>query len=245
MRSRDRACAAGALVLAACSGCVPVFVPVVQQDLTAGEKLRSVDAIARDPGAFVDDEGPTRTADTGQAPFDRTARIAQVSGWCADTRRRLVSGPVIVESTVYAPTGTTPEGYGVLNPGLLNPVDRERADLRRARDAGVLGAEECAQLEAALDVQARRSPVRRASEGAPVAVDLSFTHLGSHFFDWSARRTALPAWWWMAKRVRIHDQVARGSAWRRACIDEPGVPTPNAYSLPPVFRIRAESGGAQ
>jgi hypothetical protein len=244
MRARGRACLAGALALLACTGCVPVFVPVVQQDLTAGEKLRSIDAVARDPGAFVDHERPTRTADTGQAGFDRAARIAQVSGWCAETRGRLVSGPVVLEATVYSPEGTTSEGYGVLNPGLFNPVDRELADLRRARDAGVLGAEECARLEAALGAQARRPPVRRAAEGAPVAVDLSFTHLDSSFFDWSSRRSALPARWWMAKRVRIHDQVARGSAWRKACLDEPGIPTPNAYSLPPVFRLRAVSGGA-
>lgn len=232
-------CAAAAL--AAFPGCVPVFVPVVQQDLTTGEKLRSIEAVARDPAAFVDREAPTRTADTGTAlagAAGREARVVQVVAWCAASRERLVSGPVALEATVYAPAGTTPEGYGVLNPGLFNPVDRELADLRRARDAGVITPGECAGLEADLAAQARRSPVRRAFETAPVAVDLRFTHLDSSFTEWSARGR-LPAWWWMARRVRMADQAARGVAWRQRSVEDPGIPAPNAYSLPAVFRVRA------
>lgn len=230
----------GALVLAAGTGCIPVFTPVVQQDLTTGEKLRSIRAVERDPAAFVDREAPTRSADTGRVLADgaaREARIAQVLAWCAESRDRLVGGPVALEATAYAPAGTTPGGYSLLNPGLFNPVDRELADLRRARDAGAINADECADLEATLLSQARRSPVRRASETAAVAVDLRFTHLDSSFTDWSARGD-LPAWWWMAKRVRMMDQAARGAEWRRRFIDEPGIPAPNAYSLPAVFRMR-------
>ena len=227
----------GALVLAAGTGCVPVFTPVVQQDLTTGEKLRSIRAVERDPAAFFDREAPTRAADTGRVLEDGAARIAQVLAWCAESRDRQVHRPVALEATAYAPTGTTPAGYSLLNPGLFNPVDRELADLRRARDAGAINADECADLEAALRSQARRSPVRRASETAAVAVDLRFTHLDSSFTDWSARGD-LPAWWWMAKRVRMMDQAARGAEWRRRFIDEPGIPAPNAYSLPAVFRMR-------
>ncbi len=232
---------AAALVACAFTGCVPVFVPVVQQDLTTGEKLRSIEAVTRDPAAFVDHEAPTRTADTGKAlagAAEREARIAQVVAWCRASRERLVDGPVALEATAYAPAGTTPTGYGVFNPGLFNPSDRELADLRRARDAGVVTAVECAELEADLAAQARRSPVRRASETAPVAVDLRFTHLDSSFTDWSVRGQ-LPAWWWMAKRVRMSDQAARGADWRQRYVDEPGIPAPNAYSLPAAFRVRA------
>lgn len=232
---------AAALVACACTSCVPVFVPVVQQDLTTGEKLRSIEAVTRDPAAFVDHEAPTRTADTGKAlagAAEREARIAQVVAWCIASRERLVDGPVALEATVHAPAGTTPAGYGVFNPGLFNPSDRELADLRRARDAGVVTAVECAELEADLAAQARRSPVRRASETAPVAVDLRFTHLDSSFIEWSARGQ-LPAWWWMAKRVRMSDQAARGADWRQRYVDEPGIPAPNAYSLPAAFRVRA------
>jgi len=141
------------IALAAGTGCIPVFTPVVQQDLTTGEKLRSIRAVSQDPAAFVDREAPTRTADTGRVLADgaaREARIAEVLAWCAESRARLVDGPVALEATAYAPAGTTPGGYALLNPGLFNPVDRELADLRRARDAGVIDARECADLEAVL-----------------------------------------------------------------------------------------------
>ncbi|MFM8872787.1 MAG: hypothetical protein ACKOJI_05440 [Phycisphaerales bacterium] len=235
------------IALAAGTGCIPVFTPVVQQDLTTGEKLRSIEAVRRDPAAFVDWEAPTRTADPGSVRADgaaREARIAQVLAWCNDSRDRLVAGPVVLEATVYAPAGTTPGGYAVLNPGLFNPVDRELADLRRARDAGLISAADCTDLEATLQAQARRSPIRRASETAAVAVDLRFTHLDSSFVEWSARGN-LKAWWWMAKRVRMMDQAARGAEWRRRSIDEPGIPAPNVYSLPAVFRMRVVGEAGQ
>ena len=237
----------GMLAVAAGTGCIPVFTPVVQQDLTTGEKLRSIRAVAQDPSAFVDWESATRTADTGGVLADgaaRQARTAQVLAWCAESRGRLVEGPGTLEATVYAPAGTTPGGYALLNPGLFNPVDRELQDLRRARDVGVIGAGECADLEAILQNQAKRSPVRRNSETAAVAVDLRFTHLDSSFVDWSVRGT-LPPWWWMAKRVRMMDQAARGSELHRRSIDEPGIPAPNAYSLPAVFRMRAAGGAVR
>jgi hypothetical protein len=230
----------GMLAVAAGTGCIPVFTPVVQQDLTTGEKLRSIRAVAQDPAAFVDREAATRAADTGRVLADeaaRQARIAQVTAWCAESRDRLVDAPATLEATAYAPAGTTSGGYALLNPGLFNPVDRELADLRRARDLGVIDAGECADLEAILLSQARRSPVRRASETASVAVDLRFTHLDSSFVDWSARG-ALPPCWWMARRVRMIDQAARGADRHRRPIDEPGIPAPNTYSLPAVFRMR-------
>ncbi len=228
------------IALAAGTGCIPVFTPVVQQDLTTGEKLRSIRAVSLDPAAFVDWEAPTRSADTGRVLADGAAceeRIAEVLAWCAESRTRLVDGPTALEATAYAPAGTTPGGYALLNPGLFNPVDRELADLRRARDVGVIDARECADLEAVLHSQARRSPVRRASETAAVAVDLRFTQLDSSFVEWSARGE-LPAWWWMAKRVRMMDQAVRGAEWRRRFIEEPGIPAANVYSLPAVFRMR-------
>ena len=225
-------------------GCVRLPSPAVQQDLTTGEKLRSIDAIARDPSAFVAYERATRVADTGRELADdsaRSARVAQLTEWCSVTRERLVAGPVVLEATVHAPEGTTPEGYGVFNPALFNPVDRELADLSRARDAGVLTAAECAELEDALRSQALRSLARRESESAPVAVEVRITHLDWAFYDWSSRHRR-PAWWWMANRVRMLDAAERRGVPPCRSFDEPGIPAPGPYSIPAVFRIRACGG---
>ena len=184
--------------------------------------------------------------DTGRELADeaaRSARVAQVSAWCAETRERLVTGPVSLEATAHAPAGTTPEGYGVFNPGLFNPVDRELADLVRARDAGALAAAECAELEQVLRSQARRPLVRRESESAPVAVEVRITHLDWAFYDWSTRDRR-PAWWWMAKRVRMIDATERRGEPPSRWVEEPGIPAPNPFSVPAVFRIRA-NGGAE
>lgn len=232
------------LAVAAVSGCVRLPAPAVQQDLTTGEKLRSIDAISRDPAAFVEHERPVRTADTGRELADeaaRTARIAQVAAWCAATRERLVTGPVALEATVYAPAGTTPEGYGLFNPGLFNPVERELADLSRARDAGVVTAAECADLEATLRSQAIRPLVRRASESAPVAVEIRVTPIDWAFYDWSTRDRR-PAWWWMANRVRMMDVAERAGAPACRSFEEPGIPAPNPFSVPAAFWIRADGG---
>lgn len=232
------------LAVVAGPGCVRLPSPAVQQDLTTGEKLRSIDAIARDPSAFVEYERATRVADTGRELADdsaRSARVAQLTEWCAATRERLVAGPVVLEATVHAPAGTTPEGYGVFNPALFNPVDRELADLSRARDAGVLTAAECAELEDALRSQALRSLARRESESAPVAVEVRITHLDWAFYDWSSRHRR-PAWWWMANRVRMMDAAERRGVPPCRSFDEPGIPAPGPYSIPAVFRIRACGG---
>lgn len=238
------AAACSVLAVAAVTGCIRLPAPAVQQDLTTGEKLRSIDAISRDPAAFVEHERPWRVADTGRELDDdaaRAARIAQVSAWCSVTRERLVAGPVALEATVYAPAGTTPEDYGVFDPGLFNPVDRELADLHRARDAGVLAAAECAELEANLRSQARRPLVRRESESAPVAVEVRITRLDWAFYDWSTRDRR-PAWWWMAKRVRMMDATERRGASPSRWFEVPGIPAPNPFSVPAVFRIRADGG---
>lgn len=233
-----------ALAVAVAPGCVRLPAPAVQQDLTTGEKLRSIDAISRAPAAFVEHERPVRVADTGRELADeaaRSARIAQVAAWCAATRARLVAGPVAFEATVHAPEETTPDGYGVFDPGLFNPVDREIADLHRARDAGVLAAAECVELEAILRSQARRPIVRRESEHAPVAVEVRITPLDWAFYDWSTRHRR-PRWWWMAKRVRMMDATEGRGAPPSRWFEEPGIPAPNPFSVPAVFRIRAEGG---
>lgn len=199
------------LAVAAVSGCVRLPAPAVQQDLTTGEKLRSIDAISRDPAAFVEHERPVRTADTGRELADeaaRTARIAQVAAWCAATRERLVAGPVALEATVYAPAGTTPE---------------------------------CADLESTLRSQATRPLVRRASESAPVAVEIRVTPIDWAFYDWSTRDRR-PAWWWMAKRVRMMGVAERDGAPACRSFEEPDIPAPNPFSVPAVFRIRADGG---
>jgi hypothetical protein len=244
---RTAAVTSAALAVAAVAGCIRLPAPAVQQDLTTGEKLRSIDAIARDPAAFVEHERPMRVADTGReldGDAARAARIAQVSAWCSMTRERLVAGPVALEATVHAPAGTTPEGYGVFNPGLFSPVDRELADLHRARDAGVLAAAECAELEAIVRSQARRPIVRRESENAPVAVEVRISCLDWAFYDWSTRDRR-PAWWWMANRVRMMDATDRRGAPPCRSFEEPGIPAPNPFSVPAAFRIRADGGAGR
>jgi hypothetical protein len=229
----------GMLAVVSATGCIPVFTPLVLQDITTGEKLRSIDWTKREwgprPGA-VAPEASVRTA----------AR-------CDELRARLMSRPPVMEATVHAPERTTPEGYGVLNPGMFNPVDRERADLRRARDAGLLTAKECAELEELLEAQADRSPVRRAFETAEVGVagSMRFWILGSGYSPWSKRNPMATFDEWTRgqfaqadsfERVMAHGPTPAHREYLERCtrdLREPSVPPNRFVGDPPVFRVEA------
>jgi hypothetical protein len=69
----------------------------------------------------------------------------------------------------------TSEQYSIFNPGLYAPQDRERMDLHRALEAGVLSRAEYDELWAIVGQQERRSVVRHGFELPPVAMVGSVT----------------------------------------------------------------------
>ncbi|MBU3684151.1 MAG: hypothetical protein FGM39_09120 [Phycisphaerales bacterium] len=227
------------LAVAAGTGCIPVFTPLVLQDVTTGEKLRSIHSVKHEwdsrPGAL------------------RPEVLAHTAARCDEFRALLLSRPPVMEATVHAPESTTPEGYGIFNPGMFNPVDRERTDLRRARDAGLLTAAECTELEATLDAQARRSLVRRAFETADVGVagSMYFSLLGSGYEPWSSRDPLRPSQELTDARIRQLDtreamvragRSAAALAWFDECtrdLAEPSIPPGEYVGEPAVFRIQA------
>ena len=229
----------GMLAVAAGTGCIPVFTPLVLQDVTTGEKLRSIHSVKHEwdsrPGAV------------------RPEVLAHTAARCDEFRALLLSRPPVMEATVHAPASTTPEGYGIFNPGMFNPVDRERADLRRARDAGLLTAAECAELEGTLDAQARRSPVRRAFETADVGIagSMFFYLFGSGYESWSRRDPSRPSQQLTDARIRQLDtreamvtagRSAAALAWFDECtrdLAEPSIPPGEYVGEPAVFRIQA------
>jgi hypothetical protein len=77
-----------------------------------------------------------------------------------DVRAR-ADAPALV-ARAYGDESTTSTSWSFFNPGLYNPVDRERTDLRRARDAGLITAAECEELEGMLDRQAGKPLLRSA-----------------------------------------------------------------------------------
>ena len=58
-----------ALGIALCTGCIPIVVPVVQQDITTGEKLRAIDlelkraTLPNSSGAYTEAKYQTLSAD--------------------------------------------------------------------------------------------------------------------------------------------------------------------------------------
>jgi len=154
-----------ALGIAASTGCIPVVVPVVQHDITTGEKLRAIDYEMKRSSVVA-------KADEDEAAVKkRTDSIA----WCTATRRRLLDGPVSMFAYVYDESGRTPENYSFFHPGLYAPEDRERIDLKRALDAGAITRAEFDELTLAAGIQARRYLVRHGFETAIVAL---YVHTG-------------------------------------------------------------------
>jgi hypothetical protein len=147
------------LGIAVGTGCIPIVVPVVQQDITTGEKLRAIDlelkraTIPNSSGAYTEAKYQTLSADQ-----------------CKELRRRLIAGPPSMFAYVYADSGTTQENYSGFNPGMYEPEDRERIALKRALDIGVVTQAEFDELTLEAGIQAQRYLVRHGFETAIVAL---------------------------------------------------------------------------
>ncbi|MBL9141466.1 MAG: hypothetical protein JNK53_06320, partial [Phycisphaerae bacterium] len=118
-------------------------------------------------------------------------------------RARLVTGaPDYLAVIDTHQNGNDPiRNYGILNPGLYAPLDRERADLERAYAAHLITDQERAELLATLDEQGKRSLVRRWFETCPTAAVYSVhrVYLGSDQYEPYASATfrALGAEQWV------------------------------------------------
>lgn len=144
-----RAAAAVWLVLGVSSGlgCIPIYTPRVQQDITTGDKLLAL-----------------KMAETSKPPEELAALRADLLAHPPDMRAAIDDGYMPAQKAVRI------SSYSALNPGFYASLATERADLKRARDAGLLSDAEFAELDADLGRQAERSFVRRWFETASVAI---------------------------------------------------------------------------
>ena len=154
------------LGVAIATGCVQVAMPIVEQDVTTGEKLR---AIARGERGEAVGELP---AVLGSDDIDVRARSIAAS---KELRAQLLASPPDMRAWVSTWDPCTSEEYSIFNPGLYAPQDRERMDLHRALEAGVLSRAEYDELWAIVGQQERRSVVRHGFELPPVAMVGSVT----------------------------------------------------------------------
>lgn len=138
------------LSVAAGTGCIPIFSPIVEVQPTTGEQLRAIESRRQDI------KHGTEGGDILALDALRTRILRDQPSYVA-----------IIDT--YSETKSPVPDYGILNPGLYMPLDRERLDLKRAHQAGLLADDELAELQAALDEQARRSLVRRWFETCPYA----------------------------------------------------------------------------
>jgi hypothetical protein len=154
------------LGVAIATGCVPVSMPIVEQDVTTGEKLR---AIARGERGEAVGELPAVLASDD---IDVRSRSIAAS---KELRAQLLASPPDMRAWVSTWDPCTSEQYSIFNPGLYAPQDRERMDLHRALEAGVLSRAEYDELWAIVGQQERRSVVRHGFELPPVAMVGSVT----------------------------------------------------------------------
>ena len=154
------------LGVAIATGCVQVAMPIVEQDVTTGEKLR---AIARGERGEAVGELP---AVLGSDDIDVRARSIAAS---KELRAQLLASPPDMRAWVSTWDPCTSEEYSIFNPGLYSPQDRERMDLHRALEAGALSQAEYNELWAIVGQQERRSVVRHGFELPPVAMVGSVT----------------------------------------------------------------------
>ena len=149
------------LGVAIATGCVPVSMPIVEQDVTTGEKLR---AIARGERGEAVGELPAVLASDD---IDVRSRSIAAS---KELRAQLLASPPDMRAWVSTWDPCTSEQYSIFNPGLYAPQDRERMDLHRALEAGALSQAEYDELWAIVGQQERRSVVRHGFELPPVAM---------------------------------------------------------------------------
>ena len=149
------------LGVAIATGCVPVTMPIVEQDVTTGEKLR---AIARGERGEAVGELPAVLASDD---IDVRSRSIAAS---KQLRAQLLASPPDMRAWVSTRDPCTSEQYSIFNPGLYAPQDRERMDLHRALEVGALSQAEYDELWAIVGQQERRSVVRHGFELPPVAM---------------------------------------------------------------------------
>jgi len=176
----------GSMAVAVGTGCIPLYTPLVVQDITTGEKLCGLQEERTRP---QDDRriGPLDATVPPPGPAERC--IA-----CDAVRAQLLAKPPALVARAYGDESTTSTSWSFFNPGLYNPVDRERTDLRRARDAGLITAAECEELER----QAGKPLLRRSFETTGVAVEAGpdWYYLGSSYDEWDdANRAAHRKYW--------------------------------------------------
>lgn len=155
-------------------GCIAIRQPRAQESLTTGDKLRAIDAAER---------GYPWWELTLTDPAQLNPMRERLPVWCGDLRARLLGNPPSMyaelwEGLVHDERPTTIQQYAGRGPGLYPPVDRERADLRRAHEAGLLSDAELAELESLLAEQAKRPGFRLRSESREVFVEDGITFGG-------------------------------------------------------------------
>ncbi len=166
------------LIIGTCSslGCIMITTPRVEQSLTTGDKLWALEQARGSDQSPVDD--PLR-AKVLATPPDLSAAI----DLCRYDDRKAVI-----------------EDYPALTPGLYASVRRERDDLERAHQAGILTDAQLHELSNEVDRQAQRSMVRRRYESTPVVIagSISVRYLGSQYAtEWTpqaARDWAIRVW---------------------------------------------------
>ncbi len=168
------------ILLGLCTGlgCIPIFTPLVEQDITTGDKL------------FALEHAKDRDDQAGDHPSSKPPPRYSIDA----LRAELLAAPPDMRASInlrdYRDALKTADvqSYSILNPGFYAPVSTERADLARAHAAGLLSDAEFAELNAELDRQAQRSVVRRWFELNKVAVNGSF-HQGYFGGDSATTRT--------------------------------------------------------
>ena len=182
----------GSIAVAVGTGCIPIYTPLVVQDITTGEKLRGLQEERTRPpdGRRI---GPLDAMVPPPGPPERGTA-------CDEVRALLLAKPPALIARAYGDESTTSNRWSFFNPGLYNPVDRERTDLRRARDAGLITADECEELERVLDHQAEKPQLRRSFETTGVAVEDGlhwyYRGIGSGYDEWDeATRAAHRKYW--------------------------------------------------
>jgi len=154
------------LAVAAGTGCIPIFSPIVEVQPTTGEQLRAIQSLQDDI------RHGTEQGDVSALGALRVRLLREPPSYVA-----------IIET--YSDSEYPVLNYSLFNPGLYMPLDRERSDLKRAHQAGLLTDDELADLLAALDQQARRSLVRRWFETCPYAAfgSVHIVYFQGHYFE--------------------------------------------------------------
>ena len=191
------------LGVAIATGCVQITMPIVEQDVTTGEKLR---AIARGERGEAVGEPPA-----GLASDDIDVRARSIAA-SKELRAHLLASPPDMRAWVSTWDPCTSEEYSIFNPGLYSPQDRERMDLHRALEAGALSQAEYNELWAIVGQQERRSVVRHGFELPPVAMVGSVTSPALFFGGQYKERTeAARKQWvdsnWIVRQITRQMQI--------------------------------------